>query len=357
MTPAAVLIVVTRRLGDVLLTTPVVRSVRAHWPATAIDLLVFSGTEGVVRAHPEVRQVLSIPERPSWRQHLALLRRIFQKYDLALSVLPGDRPVLYARLAAGVSISAVLPGHKHAWKRALLSVAVPFDEDVHTVLMNTRIASAAGLAGQPSVEPSWTGDDERSVRSLWPAMDGQFAVLHPSPQFTYKEWYRSGWTDVARWLGERGITTVLTGGPTHREQTEARSLLPQLPEGAIDMTGKLSLSGTAFLLSRACAYVGPDTVVTHMAAALGIPTVALFGPSNPIKWGPWPRGQAAENPYRLQGSQRVRHVVLLQGPGDCVPCLKEGCERHVESRSDCLDRLPSASVISALSQLLGEPAS
>jgi heptosyltransferase-3 len=87
-----------------------------------------------------------------------------------------------------------------------------------------------------------------------------------------------------------------------------------------------------------------------MAAALGTPTIALFGPSNPVKWGPWPKGyEQYTNPYRMEGTQRVNNVV--QGAGDCVPCMHEGCDRHNASLSDCLQNLPVAKVIAAIREL------
>jgi heptosyltransferase-3 len=128
-----------------------------------------------------------------------------------------------------------------------------------------------------------------------------------------------------------------------------------MPSGTVNMAGKLSLAESAFLISRAKYYVGPDTAVTHMAAALGTPTVALFGPSNPVKWGPWPKSYEEDrNPYRMQGTQRVNNVMLLQGEGDCVPCILEGCDRHTTSLSACLQNLPVASVIAAIRDLSKE---
>jgi heptosyltransferase-3 len=100
--------------------------------------------------------------------------------------------------------------------------------------------------------------------------------------------------------------------------------------------------------------VGTDTVITHMAAALGVPTVALFGPSNPVKWGPWPKGYCREgSPYVMRGTQRAGNVILLQGNGECVPCREEGCDRHIGSFSRCLLELSADEVIRAVEEGLG----
>jgi heptosyltransferase-3 len=94
---------------------------------------------------------------------------------------------------------------------------------------------------------------------------------------------------------------------------------------------------------------------TAMAAAAGTPTVVLFGPSNPVKWGPWPKDFAptTPSPWRKNGSQRQGNVFLLQGEGECVPCLGEGCDRHVNSLSECLQLLPVRRVIQAAETMLG----
>jgi heptosyltransferase-3 len=75
-----------------------------------------------------------------------------------------------------------------------------------------------------------------------------------------------------------------------------------------------------------------------------------------VKWGPWPKGYGEDrNPYKMRGTQRVNNVVLLQGEGDCVPCMEEGCERHNGSLSACLQNLPAARVIDALRELTNSP--
>jgi heptosyltransferase-3 len=146
---------------------------------------------------------------------------------------------------------------------------------------------------------------------------------------------------------------VLSGGPDAAELEYVRDLTPGMPTATLDLAGRLTLGGTGYLLSRAALYVGPDTGVTHMAAALGVPTVALYGPTDAVKWGPWPRDYTGSgNPWRRLGSQSVGRVRLLLGDPACVPCGHEGCERHIGSFSDCLQELPTARVIAAIESLI-----
>ena len=109
---------------------------------------------------------------------------------------------------------------------------------------------------------------------------------------------------------------------------------------------------TVWLLKRARVYIGPDTSVTHLAAAAGCPTVALFGPMDPRVWGPFPVG-GASTPWAASGTVQNRgNVFLVQTPLPCVPCTFEGCERRIDSHSACLDELPPAQVLAAVDQAL-----
>jgi heptosyltransferase-3 len=112
----SVLVVCNRRIGDVLLATPVIRSLKAAAPHAAIDMLVFSGTEDVVPANPDIRQVRTLPIRASIRESLTMLSQIWRRYDLGVSVLPGDRPVFYAWAAGRHSVATVTPERKSWWE-------------------------------------------------------------------------------------------------------------------------------------------------------------------------------------------------------------------------------------------------
>ena len=352
--PASILIVVTRRIGDVLLATPLIRSLKAAWPRAAVDALVFRGTEGILTANRDLRRVITVPARPGQLWHLRFLLRLVRRYDIALSLLNGSRPTLYASVAGRRSIGLQRADAKGAWRRRLLHHWVPFDDlNTHTVLMHLALADALGAPRRGDVVAAWSTDDEREVDTVLGAHGRDpLAVLHVFPKYHYKMWRPESWSEVARWLAHRGFRLALTGGGDADEIAYVASLARAMPAGTINAAGTLTLGASACLVGRARIYVGPDTAMTHIAAAVGTPTVALYGPSNPVKWGPWPRGHPADsNPWRRCGTQRAGNVILVQGVGACVPCLLEGCERRLSSYSDCLQELPAD--ISAFAQYLG----
>lgn len=354
--PRSVLIIVARRLGDVLLATPLIRSVKHAWPDAAVDVLVFEGTQAVLAANPDVRRVLAVPERPGWLAHLAFIFGLLRRYDIALSTQYGDRPTIYAFLAGRWRAGLLMPTPKERWKRPLLDAWAPFDNwNTHTVLMNLALVELLGIEPQREVAVCWSPADDARVNELL-GRGEPIAVLHPYPKFNYKMWHRAGWIEAANWLAAQGHRVVLTGGAEPAEIAYVADLARDMPPGTVNLAGQLALGASACLLSRAAAYVGPDTAVTHMAAALGVPSVALFGPTDPVKWGPWPRGHdSATNPWRRLGSQAVGRVYLIQGNIPCAPCGNEGCERNVESYSDCLRQLPASTVIAALQAVMGSP--
>lgn len=358
--PRRILVVVTRRIGDVLLATPLIRSVKNAWPAAAVDVLVFAGSGGVLQNNPDVARVLAIAERPGWLEHLRLIFRVARRYDVALSLVPGDRPTLYAWAAGKWRAGLLLGTRKESWKRRLLSRWIPFDPlNTHTLLMHLALADALGIARCHEIALNWSTADEEHVRASLPFDPAQqaFAVLHVFPKFNYKMWHRDGWIELARNLADRNLRLVLSGSNGADELAYVNSLAADLPVGTVNLAGVLSLPALGFLLSRARLYVGPDTAVTHMAAALGTPTVACYGPTDPVKWGPWPKGYAGPgNPWQRQGTQALANVRLIQGTGSCVPCLLEGCYRRVDSFSDCLQTLPAHRVIAAADELLRQGA-
>lgn len=347
--PKRILVVCTRRIGDVLLITPLIRSLRRAWPQTQIDALIFRGTAGVLEGNPDLSELIVVPERSTKMARWQELRRLWNRYDLSFSCVPSDRARLYAWAASRRHLGMLATGER-AVKLRLMDNAVRFDDiNTHTVSMGLKLADLASVARCPEVVPPTAGG------SLPPGIEQAFVVLHPFPKFTYKMWTEAGWNALTQALQGRGFQVLLTGSNEVEEVAYCQRVAAS--SGALCLAGKLSLAQTADLLRRAKLFVGPDTAVTHLAAACGIPTVALFGPSNPVKWGPWPSGRdVIDSPWQPVGSARHGNVMLLQGSGQCVPCRLEGCDRHLASWSRCLQEMPAARVIDAALGML-EPTS
>jgi heptosyltransferase-3 len=175
-------------------------------------------------------------------------------------------------------------------------------------------------------------------------------VIHAAPMFRYKQWSQSGWRELAAALAARGLPVVATGGPAEAERQYLDEVWNGVPVMRLD--GRLEWAQLAGVLSKAKVYVGPDTSVTHLAAAAGCPTVAIYGPTDPRLWGPWPAGGLPSGWAAAATIQNRGNVWLVQNPLPCMPCQLEGCERRLDSYSACLDEMAPAQVMAAIDQAL-----
>jgi len=326
-----ILVVSLRRIGDVLLTTPLIRSLRRAWPDAHIDVLVFSGTHGILAGNPDINEVIAIPERPGAMASLRLLTRLFKRYDLAVTTQTGDRPTFYATIA-GRRTGGLAPDSSSlgsAWKRWLLSRSIEVPGNIHRVEQMLLLARSLGIEAVPQVVCP-AGAAPAGIDT-----GAKYAVIHAAPMFAYKEWSRDGWRALAAGLNQRG----------------EKAYLDEVWQG-IAPVHQVRWPATMALLENASVYIGPDTSVTHLAAAANCPTVALFGPMDPRVWGPWPAG-GLDVPWDASGTIQHRgNVWIVQNPLPCLPCLKEGCERHINSRSVCLDELRPEQVLAAVDRAL-----
>ena len=280
--PARILVVALRRLGDVLLTTPLIRSLKRAYPDAAIDALVFAGTEGILVGNSDIASVITMPARPTPAETLAFVRQLWRRYDLAFSTQSGDRPTLFAWAAGRRSIGFV-EGSTFGGrvKRFALSRPVEVVRDAHRVREMLRLSDALGVPAVAEVVAP------RGAARPGAAPERPYAVIHAVPMFRYKRWTDAGWRDLAAGLGARGLAVVATGGPGEAERRYLDGVWNGMDVQRRD--GVLSWPELAALIGEAAAFIGPDTSVTHLAAATGAPTVALYGPTDP-PWGPWPVG-------------------------------------------------------------------
>jgi len=340
---ARVLVVILRRLGDVLLTTPLIRSLKRAYPQATIDALIFAGTEGVLAGNPDLAKVISMPARARLADTLSLGARLFHRYDLAVSVQTGDRPTAFALVAGRHSVGPVEPeGLASTIKRALLGRSYIRDRGEHRVVDILRLADVIGI---PAL---------RNVVCPSPAPRPQlaptqpYAVIHAAPMFIYKRWTAAGWGALAAALRERGFAVAATGAASDRAYLDT----VWRDARVVRLDDKLDWQELTALIAGARVYIGPDTAITHLAAAAGAPTVALYGPTDPRLWGPWPCG-GLETSWQASGTiQRRGNVWLVQNPLPCLPCQLEGCERRLDSHSQCLDELKVEQVLAAVDQAL-----
>jgi heptosyltransferase-3 len=342
-----ILVITLRRLGDVLLTTPLIRALKMGFAGAAVDALVFRGTERMLEGNRDLNDVIAVPEAPSIAEMTALMRRLWRRYDLAVPTQTGDRPVFLAWIAGRHRVGFVADEDSGTWwKRRVFDDYVPVEKTNHRVIELLRLADLLDIPRQYEIVcPA-------SATSATSLMPGRYAVLHPHPKFNIRRWTDNGWRTLARALADRGLTVVATGGPDPAEKIYLDRVWSGLESPVVRLDGTLSWPDLAALLRGAAVYVGPDTSVTHLAAGAGAPTVALYGPASPSLIGPWPIG-GLEAPWARAGViQRRANVWVVQNPLPCMPCDKLGCEGHLESHSQCLDELPLQRVLAAVDQAL-----
>lgn len=351
--PERILVISMRYLGDVLLTTPLLHTLRRTYPDSKLDILVFDSTAAILEGNPDVDRVIPISQRPPLSESFKLIYLLFRNYDLAIVTQTGDRPFYYSLVASGTRIATVPPKKTTGWwKRFFMRYWIEFDDkETHTVLQNLKLCEFIGASPRFSLVPPRPHEKIHSL-AFSPEVKN-YAVLHILPQWQYKRWTEQGWIAVCRYLDNQGIRVVLSGSPVQAEIDYIASIQKSLPSSVINIAGKASLAQLSNIISRASLFIGPDTGITHLAAATGIPVIALYGPTNPVKWAPWPADyRQNKNPFQRKGSQQVNNVFLIQGEAECVPCHQEGCDNHRLSHSECLDTLSPERVIKTIHKIL-----
>ena len=372
--PKKVLFIATRQIGDVLVTTPLISKARELWPDAEFHFLGYRGKLDMLRGNPDITEIIETSDRPGFAEYLALFNRLFQRYDLAIVTQPSDRAYLYG-LVAALRRVGVLGGHpqgkdgkennktekQNAWKKFICMRNVTVDYFTQHViaeklrLLEVFFRNPNDLFQKPiSVIPPV---GEPITPLIANQLKQPYAVLHPGPLTAYKRWPLAYWQKLIEWLVKENIQVVLSASPAKQDLQLNHDILSLLDEGTrkqvIDTAGKLSIPQAGTLLRGAILYIGVDTSITHLAAACNTPTITLFGATPPTNFGPWPNGFIGDQPYQLRArTQTVGCVTILQGPGECVPCRKAGCEDRADSYSECLDLLEPNQVIEAAKQAL-----
>jgi heptosyltransferase-3 len=335
------LLVRLRSIGDTVLATPSLFALKRFLPNVAVDILVEDWVAPLLKNHPHVDNVVVL-ERGGFMSRARTAREVrAANYDVVYNLHGGTTATFLTRAT----------GARHR---------VGFGNYQYAQLHNHQAPSPLSLWGQQkthSVEQQlallgWTGvpvtDRPRTQLGIAPEAaavvdeklaaaglsDQKIALIHPAAAFATKQWATENFARVAEFLAERGFAPVAIAAPNESELLEhLRS------EASVKIiTFDLSLPEVTVLARRSRLFVGNDSGIAHIAAAMGTPAVVIFGSSNVAHWRPWNSAPA--------------EVVLEEMP--CQPCHGYFCEKF--DQPECILRVPVNRVTAAIDRILANAA-
>ncbi|WP_045219271.1 glycosyltransferase family 9 protein [Desulfonatronum thioautotrophicum] len=325
-----------KHIGDSLLLTPMLRSVRMAYPRAEIWVVVRQGCEGILGGCPDIDRVLTAaaPEkakrRPwNWISDFGLAATIRRKrFDHAFELGDGDRGRWLTLMSGARHRSANAAGRPLHWwwRQTFTEVSSYWWYKSHQVEKDFHTVSDCLPAPLPLPIPPLTFARERT--QPWPpAADlPRFAVLHPGTRWSIKRWPEQRWQELCAGLLKRVPGIVLSCGPDPEEVRLCTTLSSAAPGRILSTSGRTSWAQLAGLLHKAVLFVGVDTAAMHLAAACSCPTVALFMGSSPVEWAPWQTRHVVIEP--VQDDQKP-----LRSPaeGISVRMVLQACDKLLET--------------------------
>jgi len=327
----SILLVRFSSIGDVLLTTPLIRALRRRHPEASLTFVTKRALVPLVSDNPHLTRVVALePDEPV--RHLARrLRPLAHTHGLDLH---GSLRSLALRL--------LVPGKWSGYRKRklargwLISTKLDWYGD-HTPVPERYFEAARDLDVKPDGGPPelGLGEQPRARVAEWLAAEGleggALAALGPGAAHATKRWPPAHWAALAARLTARGLTPVIVGGAADR------GIASQIGGGVRSVAGAFSLQETGALLARAKVVISGDTGVMHVATAVGAPVVALFGPT--VR-------QFGFAPYHARAE-------VLERSLDCRPCSAMGSARCPMGHHRCLDDILPPDVDGAAERLAG----
>ena len=310
-----ILLIKLSGLGDVVHTLPVLVKLRARYPRARIDWLITRENAEIVRYHPALSNVVPFARgdfsKRGFRWHallafLDLLKQIRRaKYDLVIDLHGQARSAFFALVSgARVRIGFDRPvknTSRHGWRGAREGSWIAYTHripirtlDVHAIDRYLWIGALLGLDdNRPDFTIHLSSQTACNVQHLLeehgvPASKA-LAVMAPGTIWETKRWTIEGFAAVARQFLNDGFAVALAG--TKRDQPRCQQIAASAP-GACDLSGKTTPAELVALIRHAEVCVMNDSGAMHLAASLGVPMVSVFGPTNPVRVGPYHQAQS-----------------------------------------------------------------
>jgi len=332
-----VLVVKLRSIGDTVLATPSLIALRRFLPNAEIDILLEDWVAPVLDGFDAVDNVISVGKGSGERLKVALELRS-RKYDVAFNLHGGTTATMFVRASGAPHRIGYSYYQYHFLYNHLLSSASDFWKREKTHSAEQQLA-LVGFIGVPvdSLPKTRLATDDRHIDTLrerhpeFEISELKFALLHPSTAFFTKQWPIENFARTAEYLAEKGLHTVAIASKNERKVLEDLKRESMVPITTFD---DLTLPEITALASKAKLFVGNDSGIAHIAAAVQTPTVVIFGSSNRNHWRPW--------------TDAPNEIVFEEFP--CQPCPGYECKEFGEPK--CILSVRPGAVFTAIESIL-----
>jgi heptosyltransferase I len=309
-----ILLIKPSSLGDIVHALPTLAALRSRFPWAAVTWVVKRQWAGLVERAEGVDHVLTLDDGlHGWLSQVPAIRA--GRFDLVVDLQGLFRSGILAWLSGCPKRVGLASGREGSPLFYTERVSVP---TVHMHAVDRYLLVAGALGASTTTPRSFRFQERDSDAQLLRELlrreglppDRPWVAINVSARWVTKRWPAEQFAQVADLLTGEGLSVVLIGGPSEkRDSTRVRSMMQT---HAVDLTGQTEVGLLPALLRQAVALVTNDSGPMHIAAAVGTPVVALFGPTDPIRTGPYGTG----------------HAVLTHDL-PCRPCLKRRCEYSV----------------------------
>jgi len=328
----SVLLIQLGDIGDVVLSFPCIRTLRDSFPEANIVVAVREKARELIEGCTWATGLISVnKEKRSLVQEIAYQKEFFWRlrrcrFDVAIDLRTGTRGALLAFLSGAPQRISPYAFDGKVWRNRLFTHLVTFDEKPgrHMAEHYVSLLRACNLQVD-NVVPEYDIPRERQqmaatlLKKENVPPDRPIVALLPFSLWRYKEWGLGNYVPLINWLtSEYDVSVVIAGSLD--ESRRAEQIVRRCRKNTFNMAGKTSVGMLAGILKVCSLCIGVDTAGIHIAAAVGTPTVSIFGPSSFVDWAP--RGE--------------QHCVVAKDYL-CVPCQNKGCFGNGVSR--CLDEL------------------
>jgi lipopolysaccharide heptosyltransferase II len=337
-----VLVVRLRSIGDTVLATPALRALRRFLPGVRLDILLEDWVAPVLDGFADVDSIITIERGASAFSRARVARGLrASRYDVAFNLHGGTTATLLTRGSGatnrvGYSDYQYSRLHNHT---APSPVELWGRRSLHSVEQQLALLGWTGVpvTDRPPTSLAVTAEAAESVEARLRAagLGGAepFALIHPAAAFETKRWAARNFARVIEYLHEREINCVAVSAPGEAPVIAELSSETSLPITAFT---DLSLPEVTALASRSRLFVGNDSGIAHIAAAVRAPSVVIFGSSNTVHWRPWANAPAA----------------LVREELQCQPCPGYTCAEF--DQPECIRRVGVERVTAAIEKVMSD---